>query len=137
MHQDKYTSFDTYMRFMAGKDADPFKLGKYIEYIDEFTSHASRKQLLVLGFDAVVTNPSEAMRQLTSHYGLPVLTQMNVLPEEVWSITLHHPLSPSIALHRPPPSSTSLNRPQIALHRPPPSSPSMSSTEHQGRSAQE
>ena len=41
-----------------------------------------RSQLLVLSFDALLSSPREALRRLTSHFGLPVLTSMATLPDE-------------------------------------------------------
>ena len=85
-NRDKYVSFDSYSRFMvsSGHASSSFTLGQYIKYIEAFkaNSHAQRSQLLVLAFDEVVGNPKAAMKQLTVHYGLPVLSSMATLPEE-------------------------------------------------------
>jgi hypothetical protein len=59
--------------------------GLYFETISHFHSHQSglsRKQLLVLNFDQLIDDPALAFRQITRHYGLPILTHHNNLPKD-------------------------------------------------------
>jgi hypothetical protein len=66
-------------------DLNSFGRGFYSSTLNQF--HGSdlgltRKQLLVLNFDQLVTYPAEGLRQITTHFGLPILTAHAELPQK-------------------------------------------------------
>jgi hypothetical protein len=62
-------------------DQPAFSKGVYVDFLTFFKMHPglSRKQLLVISMDSLIDDPTEHMRLITTHYGLPVLTQMTRL----------------------------------------------------------
>jgi hypothetical protein len=62
-------------------DQPAFSKGVYITFLLFFNYHTwlSRKQLMVVSMDTLVEQPQEMMQRITSHYGLPILTNMHRL----------------------------------------------------------
>ena len=80
-----YSSFETFFNYVMNSGADTFEHGKYVSWLREFDAarHVARSQLLVLGFEGLLSEPAKTMKTITAHYGLPdVLTNMQALPEE-------------------------------------------------------
>jgi hypothetical protein len=87
------TDVSTFESFVSGEwreyeqshtPYNPFGRGMYSRIIDRFTkgeNGLNRKQLLVLNFDAVVNEPAAALRAVTTHFGLPILTDHPFLPD--------------------------------------------------------
>ena len=78
------SSFDSFFKCVHEQGLDDFEMGKYVHWLDEFKRHArtTRTQLLVLPFDFVLSNATEAIRLITLHFGLPVMTALHALPED-------------------------------------------------------
>lgn len=61
-----------------------FATGTYTQWLQEYEGahKMSRAQLLVLEFESVVKDPTTSVRMITSHFGLPILSNVKELPEE-------------------------------------------------------
>jgi hypothetical protein len=91
------TSFQMYHRlqwnaWMKGKDPlNPIGRGFYTNILDKFRPNGglglNRYQLLVINFDHMVADPANAFKQMTTHFGLPILTHHTDLPETNGQIT--------------------------------------------------
>jgi hypothetical protein len=62
-------------------DQPTFTKGVYLPFLLFFQYHKvfDRKQLMVVSMDQLVEQPKDMMRRITSHYGLPILTNMHRL----------------------------------------------------------
>ena len=57
--------------------------GNYADFIEAYLEAGwNRSQLLVLGFEELVTETARSIRKLTTHYGTPVLVNASELPVE-------------------------------------------------------
>ena len=84
-----YSSFERFFRTSRAVDrpSTAFDKGIYIRHLNLFREDdsVSRRQLLVMAFDRLVGMTSEAVREITTHLGLPILPGVNALPEENFS----------------------------------------------------
>jgi hypothetical protein len=59
--------------------------GFYTRILHQFNGKLhgiDRKQLLVLNFDSLIKNATAGLRQVTTHFGLPILTRFTALPDK-------------------------------------------------------
>jgi hypothetical protein len=62
-------------------DQPAFSKGVYFQFLTFFKFHPllSRQQLLVMNLDSLVDDPQSMMKRITSHFGMPILTNMKRL----------------------------------------------------------